>query len=273
MANIIGISGKAGSGKDTVAEYLVEHHGFVRMALADEMKRFCKRVFGFTDLQLWGPSDNRNAIDRRYDDLEEWERAEDKLFEFGPEWCSFLLGTSDRTFGKADEAWTALLMWFDNLRTDYSTEWADKNTLSPRVVLQTIGTEFGRAQGEDIWVNATINTAKGLLEAPEHFCYSKEDGLTVAVRMAGVVPTGVVVSDCRFANELAGIKAAGGKTIRIKRPGAKLSSVGVAGHASEAEMDTIPDTAFDHVLDAPEGLGNLAIVLTAFIPNILRSTP
>jgi hypothetical protein len=36
---IIGITGRAGAGKDTVADILVERHSFVRVALADEIKR------------------------------------------------------------------------------------------------------------------------------------------------------------------------------------------------------------------------------------------
>lgn len=63
---IIGISGLAGSGKDTAANYLVDDHGFVRVALADKLKRVCKDIFDFSDEQLWGPSSRRNAPDKRY---------------------------------------------------------------------------------------------------------------------------------------------------------------------------------------------------------------
>jgi len=66
MAMIIGITGRAGSGKDTVADILVQKHGFVKIAFADPMKRFCKEVFAFTDEQLWGPSSTRNKPDLRY---------------------------------------------------------------------------------------------------------------------------------------------------------------------------------------------------------------
>lgn len=36
--SIIGLHGPAQSGKDTVGDYLVEHHGFVRLAFADPLK-------------------------------------------------------------------------------------------------------------------------------------------------------------------------------------------------------------------------------------------
>lgn len=62
---IIGITGLAGVGKDTAADVLVAKFGFVKVALADKMKRICADVFGFTEEQLWGPSKKRNAEDLR----------------------------------------------------------------------------------------------------------------------------------------------------------------------------------------------------------------
>lgn len=63
---IIGLCGLAGSGKDTVADSLVLGHGYVKLAFADLMKRFCKEVFDFTDEQLWGTSERRNEPDERF---------------------------------------------------------------------------------------------------------------------------------------------------------------------------------------------------------------
>lgn len=62
---ILGLSGHAGCGKDSMADRLVSRHGFVKVALADPLKRFCREAFGFTVQQLWGPSQYRNAPDRR----------------------------------------------------------------------------------------------------------------------------------------------------------------------------------------------------------------
>ncbi len=63
---IIGILGKAGSGKDTVADMLVNNHNLVKISFADPIKRFCMDVFDFSEEQLWGPSEFRNKIDDRY---------------------------------------------------------------------------------------------------------------------------------------------------------------------------------------------------------------
>ena len=58
--------GQANSGKDTVAGYFVNNHNFVQVALADPLKRLGSKVFEFTEEQLWGPSEYRNALDPRY---------------------------------------------------------------------------------------------------------------------------------------------------------------------------------------------------------------
>lgn len=42
---IIGVIGKAGAGKDTIADYFVNQHGFKRIALADPIKRMVEDVF------------------------------------------------------------------------------------------------------------------------------------------------------------------------------------------------------------------------------------
>ena len=42
----VGISGKMRSGKDTIAEYMVRNHGFVRVALADRLKELACEMFG-----------------------------------------------------------------------------------------------------------------------------------------------------------------------------------------------------------------------------------
>jgi hypothetical protein len=51
---LIGVTGRKFSGKDTIGDYLVKHHGFIRLAYADTLKEALKIVFSFTDEQLYG---------------------------------------------------------------------------------------------------------------------------------------------------------------------------------------------------------------------------
>jgi cytidylate kinase len=55
---LIGICGKAGSGKDTIADHLVVNHGFQKYAFADPLKEIVK-VFGFPERSLYGTQEDK----------------------------------------------------------------------------------------------------------------------------------------------------------------------------------------------------------------------
>jgi hypothetical protein len=87
---------------------------------------------------------------------------------------------------------------------------------TPRYVLQTMGTEWGRGMISDtLWVDVTMNKAKSMIDR-------------------NIVDV-VFVTDVRFENEAKAIKDAGGIIISVERPDVKISE---SGHASEAG---IPD--------------------------------
>ena len=51
---IIGILGQKRNGKDTCADYLVEHYNFTKVSFADPIKQILKIMFDFNDEQLYG---------------------------------------------------------------------------------------------------------------------------------------------------------------------------------------------------------------------------
>jgi dephospho-CoA kinase len=57
---LIGITGKARSGKDTIARHLWAQHAFTRIAFADPLKLAAQSIFGLTHDQTWN------------DDLKKW---------------------------------------------------------------------------------------------------------------------------------------------------------------------------------------------------------
>jgi hypothetical protein len=65
-AMLVGICGKAGSGKDTIGDFLVEKHKFKKIALADPIKRLVKDVFVLDDHTVY----DRVA---REQELQRWE--------------------------------------------------------------------------------------------------------------------------------------------------------------------------------------------------------
>lgn len=73
--------------------------------------------------------------------------------------------------------------------------------LTPRLLMQTVGTEWGRAMDPDLWVKSFINRVNGNIVAP----------------------------DVRFENEASAIRNAGGLMIHVQR-----NIVHDDSHASEA---------------------------------------
>lgn len=101
---------------------------------------------------------------------------------------------------------------------------------SPREILQTVGTELFRNQFDpDFWVK------QGVLQIEERW----HDGETV------------VVSDCRFPNEVKKITEMGGITVRIVRIDAPPA---VDEHLSETALD---DYKADFTLEAHDGIENI----------------
>jgi hypothetical protein len=49
---IIGLIGYKGSGKDVMADYLVSHYNFEKMAFADPLKDICRFLFDLSETQL-----------------------------------------------------------------------------------------------------------------------------------------------------------------------------------------------------------------------------
>lgn len=249
--SLIGVSGQTGSGKDTVANYLCTEYNFVKVALADPIKRFGYHVFHFNENQLWGPSESRNAVDSRYNAPQAWDDAYSRMIMWGREYITSVLGTDDLDVVGA--AFVHMVQWFDWLREKYT------GNLSPRIMLQAMGTEWGRDKvSKDIWMDCLLRTVKMLMH---------EDGFTKTLTYdpvqgcvetaASRLPRGVAVSDIRFENEFQRIRDAGGLVLRVIRPDtdAKAATVGITGHASEAHEYSFEN--FDFILRNDGTLGDL----------------
>ena len=140
---IIGICGFIGSGKDTVADYLVNFHEFRRESFANTLKDAVAAVFG----------QDRTLLEGRTKEAREWREQVD------PWWAERLA----------------------------------MPTLTPRWVLQYWGTEVCRRSfHDDIWIASLENKLR----------MSKDN---------------VVISDCRFPNEIQSIRDAGGKIVWVQR--------------------------------------------------------
>ncbi len=140
---IIGICGFIGSGKDTVADYLVNFHEFRRESFANTLKDAVSAVFGW----------DRTLLEGRTKEAREWRE------QVNPWWAERL----------------------------------DMPELTPRLMLQLWGTEVCRKGfHDDIWIASLENKLRT----------SKDN---------------IVVSDCRFPNEIASIRKSGGKIVWVQR--------------------------------------------------------
>ena len=106
---------------------------------------------------------------------------------------------------------------------------------SYRVMMQTLGTEWGREMmNPQVWVNLVARRWKEV-EAGCHLVQQGRDH----TGYKGYIAEGMVLSDVRFDSEAEWIKLNGGVILEIVRPepkslGDKLRSVvGIAGHQSE----------------------------------------
>lgn len=140
---LISVTGFIGSGKDTIADYLVAEHGFKRESFAGALKDAVAAIFGW----------DRELLEGKCPEGRAWRE-------------------------KVDQWWAKRL---------------DMPHLTPRWVLQNWGTEVCRLGfHNDIWIASLENKLRKTNE-------------------------NIVISDCRFPNEIAMIKNLSGTTVRVKR--------------------------------------------------------
>lgn len=238
--NLLGIVGRAGSGKDTIADLLVRDHSYVKIALADPIKRTLREIYAFTDYQLWGPSSARNAPDPRYPRTETGEMF---IAEYETSH-----GVNRQYIVNEVEAFArfeyAVVRSFGHAFM--------KHFLTTRHAAQQLGTEFGRACYDDTWIDLGLRTAAQLLVGEKYRRYSYDAQRGLVDRGEGLGPEevrGVVFSDIRFPNEVRAVRENGGVLWKTTH-GAGLS--GAAGaHESESYIDSlavdaiIPDSTLD----------------------------
>jgi hypothetical protein len=248
MMPVVLLCGASGSGKDTVAEILREEFGAVSLAMADPMKRFVRRVFDFPTGVLWGESSLRNSFDARFGKASEWVEVGARFRHEHEKFAQLVA---------PDVKWTnpAVLLsrWFERSQKHA----LEQGGVSPRYLLQTLGTEWGRHIDANMWVNFSVRAATSvLLGQPYHYA----EGF--AVDAVADPPPLAVITDGRFPNEVLRVRQAGGVVVLIECEGSNTAAsqaAGVQGHASETSLSKIPLNWFDAVLanDKRSGLGPL----------------
>jgi len=61
---LVGICGKAGAGKDTIGDYLIEKYGFKKISLADPLKKVVKEAFVLDDHTVYDREAREKELER-----------------------------------------------------------------------------------------------------------------------------------------------------------------------------------------------------------------
>lgn len=209
---IIGVCGLIGSGKDTIADYLVNIHEFRRESFAGTLKDAVAAVFGWDRVMLEGRT------------------------------------RASRSWREQPDAW-----WSQRLGRE----------ISPRWVLQYWGTEVCRyGFHDDIWIASLENKLRAATD-------------------------NVVISDCRFPNEIAAIRNQGGLVIRVMRgPDPEWYSIAEQAHDgadwARAELHTVGihasetawiGTRFDAVLENNSSMDDLYQQVSDLVRDHLAARP
>jgi hypothetical protein len=215
------------------------------------MKRLGASVFHFDENQLWGPSSARNAEDRRYSSPDAWNQVAANLRRLGARWIDDIMPASSKP--AKERAFRDLKSWFQGLAL---THLKSARVLTPRYMLQTLGTEWGRNFSKNLWVDYAGRVAFKLLGGG--FRYDRAQG--VIADDGAPLPGWVVVTDGRFANEILAVKRAAGMALRVvsSNQSAAAQSAGVAGHVSETSLKGIPEHWWDlkFINDKTRGLAH-----------------
>lgn len=268
--NLIAISGKINSGKDTVAKII--------QILSQSPHFTNKAVIEFLDRKILHPVyENKKFADILKDFIcmllgctrEQLEDREFKEKELPNEWSIFYL-QSNNTFisGKFISHQEAI----DYHRTlcKENNEWDIDNfiinpvKLTPRKLLQLMGTECGRnILHPDIWVNALFSNYVSVKVKNELLDEKTKEASDKLWKIGHLKESNWIITDVRFPNELQAIKDRSGINIRVNRPCVECGAYNniacnKCSHSNLHESETALDNAeFDIVIENNSTLDDL----------------
>lgn len=243
MGNILVVSGKKGSGKNTLANVLIANE-LANMGYSTYINKEGKIVItaefknaengieykdGVLDLDDNSPQKQKFLEENLYPFVRPYSYA-DELKKF----CMNVFGlTHAQCYGSDDDKNSITKLRWENMPTiidnglKVSTKFAEKlsghapGPMTAREVLQYFGTNICRKMFSDCWVLATLKRIK-------------EDNPALAI-----------ITDARFPNEILLAKQAGAKTIRL------LRNPFNDNHYSETALDPpkFDASQFDAVID------------------------
>ena len=267
--NLIGISGRVGSGKDTVGKIL-QYLNYFKFKDLNE-RQTCEYFLKNNHIEGFGNSkwlNNQSYQIKKFADKREdivcmllgctREQLEDREFkekELGEEWWYFKITNEGKSHLKDYTSYPEYKIPV-KLREEKDTDYVELIKLTPRKLLQLLGTGFGRDIHPNIRVNALFADYKVRYIEEEATEGNKQNGSYIKKYKPNWI-----ITDVEFPNDAQAIKDRGGIVIRVNRDKFSYQSdlpetaspiehaergKELYYHPSEAALD---DYEFDAVID------------------------
>ena len=229
---ILGISGRKQSGKGVTSNFILGMHLLNNGVIRGNFQIMPDGQLWVSD--IYGEDNTAGIFNQacRSDEMYNWFTENVyplvKIYNFATplkQLCIEILGlTHEQCYGTDEQKNSKTKLKWEDVPKFRVTKRTPLKTgfMSGREVLQYVGTDIFRTMYSDVWVDATIRQIQ--IEQP-----------TIAI-----------IADARFPNEIEGIKAAGGKVVRLTRAPFKDDQ-----HTSEVALDqeNFDWTVFDVVVD------------------------
>lgn len=237
---IIGISGKIGSGKDTVGQiieflslpewemadfntFMTEYHSnawdtkWEVKKFADKLKDMVCMLIGCTRRQLEDRDFKESPLGPEWDkwgfDTYYMREKVGKIEDNG------LYATEEEAI-KAERNMRMSLNWARDLEVKF-----EKVQMTPRLMLQLLGTDCGREIiHPNVWVNSLMADYRQEIDVNHFKSFKGED--------SNIIFPSWIVTDTRFPNEAEAVLNRGGLLLRVERGDGKTGT-----HPSETALD------------------------------------
>jgi len=236
MYKLIAIAGRKGHGKDTAGAALVAK-GYTNVKFADALKGMFRVLLaeeGLDKATIQEMVDGGQKeepikyLEGRFLEKLDVEKTAQKMVAFLMEYQGAKYPTKKNLDEPQDTLQGRSAAYAIEVLADFIIKWRDNADVTPRLIMQELGTEYGRVSlGDKIWTTATRGRIKSI---------------------AGPV----VVTDMRFVNERDEMAGMGALLLRVKRP--MLTNGQRSDHPSETAID---DLVVDHELLNDGGIEKL----------------
>jgi hypothetical protein len=248
--SVIAIFGKSRSGKNTIGDMIAaSRKGTVQIAFADKLKQICAELFGLSHEDMNTDEGKARPTKLACPTCPVCRSIDTEISSPTLAFSSFYDQPVINHKGPRQAICKAC--GAVGAPESFGGFW------TPRTIMQFVATEGVRRVDPQAWARHAMKVAASHLEGRAPGCTSDHR------------PSLVAITDGRFRSELAAVREAGGVAWRVRRPETDDRAVGLTGHASETEIDGIPDSDFDEVV---MNVGSLDDLLRSVREGLARSS-